>query len=65
MPQRGKPDGVTDVPKPSEEGLRALVEENVKNTVKGLKEHSLLAKVCWNLIALGSIRLMVGIGVSS
>lgn len=44
MPQRGKPDGVTDAPKPSEEGLRALVEENVKNSVKGLKEHSLLAK---------------------
>lgn len=44
MPQRGKPEGVTDLPKPSDEGLRALVEENVKNTVKGLREHSLLAK---------------------
>ncbi|KAH6914254.1 carbonic anhydrase [Coprinopsis sp. MPI-PUGE-AT-0042] len=44
MPQRGKPEGVTDVPKSDEEGLRALVEENVKNTVKGLKNHSLLAK---------------------
>ena len=45
MPRRGLPNGVTEAPKADEEGFRALVEENVKETVKALKTQSILAQV--------------------
>lgn len=41
-PRRGLKNGITTVPDPSEPGLRAFVEENVKNSVKALKEQSIL-----------------------
>ncbi|TFK23686.1 carbonic anhydrase [Coprinopsis marcescibilis] len=44
MPHRGLPDGNKSAPSADEAGFRSLVEENVKRTVKALKEESILAK---------------------
>jgi len=44
MPRRGLKDGITGPPELGDPGLKAVVEENVKNTVKALREQSLLAK---------------------
>ncbi|KAF5326373.1 hypothetical protein D9611_000005 [Ephemerocybe angulata] len=44
MPRRGLPKGITDPPSNDDEGYRAFVEENVKQTVKALREDSILAK---------------------
>lgn len=43
MPQRGHPNGIIDAPPTNDPGFRALVEENVKKSVKELKSHSVLA----------------------
>ncbi|PPQ62952.1 hypothetical protein CVT24_006192 [Panaeolus cyanescens] len=42
MPQRGHPNGITAAPPASDPGFRALVEENVKMSVKALKDDSIL-----------------------
>lgn len=44
MPRRGLRNGVTEAPKADEPGFRALVEENVKKSVKALRIQSILAK---------------------
>jgi len=44
MPRRGLRNGVTEAPNADEPGFRALVEENVKKSVKALRSHSILAK---------------------
>jgi carbonic anhydrase len=44
-PRRGLPNGITETPDASDPGFRAFVEENVKKTVKALKQDSILAKV--------------------
>jgi carbonic anhydrase len=43
-PRRGLKNGITGPPEANDAGFKALVEENVKNTVKALREQSLLAK---------------------
>jgi len=42
MPQRGKPDGVTEAPAHSDPGFRALVEENVRTSVSALRQNEML-----------------------
>jgi len=44
VPHRGLPEGDNSAPEVDDAGYRALVEENVKKTVKALKEESMLAK---------------------
>ncbi|KAJ2931231.1 hypothetical protein H1R20_g5818, partial [Candolleomyces eurysporus] len=43
-PRRGLPNGITATPDTSDPGFRAFVEENVKKTVKALREDSILAR---------------------
>jgi len=43
-PHREQPHGMKEAPPPSNAGFRALVEENVKRSVKELRDNSLLAK---------------------
>lgn len=42
-PHRGLPDGLKTLPSTDDAGFRAVVEENVRKSVKALKEDSLLA----------------------
>jgi carbonic anhydrase len=44
LPQRGKPNGVQTPPPADDPGFKALVEENVKHSVKQLSEHGILSK---------------------
>ncbi|PPR02420.1 hypothetical protein CVT26_011388 [Gymnopilus dilepis] len=44
MPRRGQDKGITTPPPASDPGFRALVEENVKHSVKELRHHSILAE---------------------
>jgi len=42
MPQRGQPNGISAAPPSTDPGFRALVEENVKMSVKALRDDSIL-----------------------
>ncbi|KAF5321501.1 hypothetical protein D9619_001508 [Psilocybe cf. subviscida] len=44
LPQRGKPNGVQTPPPADDPGFKALVEENIKHSVKSLREHGILSK---------------------
>ncbi|KAF8895711.1 carbonic anhydrase [Gymnopilus junonius] len=44
MPRRGQDKGVTTAPPATDSGFRALVEENVKRSVKELRKHSILTQ---------------------
>jgi len=44
MPHREQPNGIKEAPSGSHPGFRALVEENVKRSVKELRDNSFLAK---------------------
>lgn len=43
-PHREQPNGIKEVPPSSDAGFRALVEENVKHSVRQLRDNSILAK---------------------
>jgi len=44
MPHRKQPNGIKEAPPSSDPGFRALVEENVKRSVRELRDNSLLTK---------------------
>lgn len=44
MPRRGQDKGVTTAPPATDPGFRALVEENVRHSVKELRKHSVLTE---------------------
>jgi len=44
LPHRGEPNGIQTPPHADDPGFKALVEENVKHSVKQLREHGVLAK---------------------
>ncbi|EFI28164.1 hypothetical protein CC1G_14191 [Coprinopsis cinerea okayama7 len=44
LPRRGLPNGIKTAPEFDDPGFRAVVEENVRRSVKAMKEDSLLAK---------------------